>query len=122
MEDQVDGYTDYVQPERLTELVDAGVLASPVVLSAGDWVGLPEGDQRLIDAWPGSDALRLNDVQWASILIYSVEPQSRDEQSAAFGDAEGISTVSHVGHDKFGQQSERQCLAPQQHDGHAVGQ
>ena len=84
------GYTDYVQPERLTELVDAGVLASPVVLSAGDWVGLPEGDQRLIDAWPGSHTLRLNDVQWASILIYLVEPQSRDEQSAAFGDAEGV--------------------------------
>lgn len=67
------GYTEYVNPARFTELVDEGILAAPGVLSPGDWAGMSEGEQRLIDDWPGGDTLHPDNQRWNAVLIYQVE-------------------------------------------------
>ena len=65
------GYAEYIQPQRLNDLVMDGVLHQPTVLISGDWSGLSSADQQEIQSWEGGDSL-VNDRTWNSVMVYRV--------------------------------------------------
>lgn len=82
------GYTEYVSPERLRQLVDNGVLQPPADLMLLLWEDLQLSDQELISSWPGADDLisepRLNSRRsWSPIRLYKVSESA--ENSGADG-------------------------------------
>jgi len=71
------GYTEYVTPERLRQLVDAGVLGEPTVLFQGDWEELKEKEHKLIESWSGYNDLLIerpfgDGHLWEPIRLYEV--------------------------------------------------
>ena len=71
------GYTEYVTPKRLRQLVEAGVLSEPTALNYGLWTELRKEEQNLILDWPGyEDLLTADSVgrkqRWAPVRLYKV--------------------------------------------------
>lgn len=64
-------YTAYVQPNRLSELVSAGVLKPPRVMLARPWTALSAGEQQTVSKWVGYESLVNRDV-FSIVQLYEV--------------------------------------------------
>ena len=64
-------YTAYVQPNRFSELVSAGVLTPPQVLLARPWPSLSAGEQQTVSSWVGYESL-LNQDAFSIVQLYEV--------------------------------------------------
>lgn len=65
------GFTAYVQPEKFTQLVDAGVLLPPTVLLGREAAGLSADEKRELERWPGFPDL-LNGDLLKTVVLYRV--------------------------------------------------
>jgi hypothetical protein len=64
-------YTAYVQPNRFSELVSAGVLTPPQVLLARPWPSLSAGEHQTVSSWAGYESL-LNQDAFSIVQLYEV--------------------------------------------------
>lgn len=64
-------YTAYVQPNRFSELVSAGVLAPPQVLLARPWPSLSAVEQQTVSSWGGYESLVTQDA-FSIVQLYEV--------------------------------------------------
>jgi hypothetical protein len=64
-------YTVYVQPNRFSELVSAGVLSPPQVLLARPWPSLSAVEQQTVSSWAGYESL-LNQDAVSIVQLYEV--------------------------------------------------
>jgi hypothetical protein len=64
-------YTAYVQPNRFSELVSAGVLAPPRVMLERPWTSLSAVEQKTVSSWVGYESL-LNRNAFSIVEVYEV--------------------------------------------------
>jgi hypothetical protein len=64
-------YTAYVQPNRFSELVSAGVLAPPRVMLERPWTSLSAVEQKTVSSWVGYESL-LNRNAFSIVKVYEV--------------------------------------------------
>ena len=64
-------YTAYVQPNRFSELVSAGVLTPPQVLLARPWPSLSAVEQQTVSSWAEYESL-LNQDAFSIVQLYEV--------------------------------------------------
>ena len=64
-------YTAYVQPNRFSELVSAGVLAPPRVMLERPWTSLSAVEQKTVSSWVGYESL-LNRNAFSIVQVYEV--------------------------------------------------
>ena len=64
-------YTAYVQPNRFSELVSAGVLAPPRVMLERPWASLSAVEQKTVSSWVGYESL-LNHNAFSIVQLYEV--------------------------------------------------
>ncbi len=64
-------YTAYVQPNRFSQLVSAGVLKPPRVMLARPWTALSAGEQQTVSKWVGYESLVNRDV-FSVVQLYEV--------------------------------------------------
>ena len=64
-------YTAYLQPNRFSELVSAGVLKAPQVLLARPWPSLSAVEQQTVSSWAGYESLVNRDV-FSIVQLYEV--------------------------------------------------
>lgn len=64
-------YTAYVQPNRFSELVSAGVLKPPKVLLARPWPSLSAVEQQTVRSWVGYESL-VNQDAFSIVQLYEV--------------------------------------------------
>ena len=72
------GYTPYVVPSRLKDLVDGQVLLPGNVTAAGTWATLSEQQQTEILSWGGHDFLMQSDGTWTGRVVYQVNREFTD--------------------------------------------
>ena len=65
------GFTAYVQPDKFTQLVDAGVLSPPTVLLGREAAGLSVDEKRELARWPGFPDLLSEDLL-KTVVLYRV--------------------------------------------------
>ena len=64
-------YTAYVQPNRFTELVSAGVLTPPRVMLERPWLSLSAGELQTVSSWAGYESLRHQEA-FSIVQLYEV--------------------------------------------------
>lgn len=69
------GFTDYVQPDKFAQLVDAGVLAGPTVLLGREAAGLSPDERRELARWSGYQQL-LSGELFRTVVLYRVTPDA----------------------------------------------
>ena len=66
------GYTEYVDPARLQQLLDDGVLSSRKVLLPQLWSKLSRDEQAMVNSWRGSERLHEDDSLFSAVELYEV--------------------------------------------------
>lgn len=69
------GYTDYVYPQRFSQLQEIGVLDPPTDLSAGLLSKLSDQQQRELRSWQGCKTLFTDTDSWTNIQLFRVTGQ-----------------------------------------------
>lgn len=64
-------YTAYVQPNRFSELVSAGVLKSPRIMLERPWLSLSAAEQQTVSSWTGYESL-INQDAFSIVQLYEV--------------------------------------------------
>lgn len=69
------GFTPYVQPQRLLELQQTGVLENGRPMASMKWNDLSPQEQAEILSWPGNSDLGAGTDYWNNIALYQVRQQ-----------------------------------------------
>ncbi len=66
------GYSKYVVPQRFTDLQNMGVVEIPTTLSTSLFSGLTQQQQKELQSWEGSGALRGTGDSWTNVQLFRV--------------------------------------------------
>lgn len=69
------GFTPYVTPARFQELVENRVLLPGTITSTGEWSALSQQQLKQIESWNGYEALKLDERNWSSRMLYRLNPR-----------------------------------------------